>query len=89
MDVELAEQYASAPFRRDYHPPLSEWSPEVELLAAIHDRLRDVVQVQYDKKLDWPETPRPQTAAEVLERRKREAKRARVRELFYPKKGGA
>lgn len=83
-DLEVAESLAGRQSSREYRPSLTEWSPETELLAAILDRLADVVQVQSEEKLDYKPWPRPQTAAEILQARERARRRARVRELFYP-----
>ena len=84
LDEEIA---AAASGKADARPSVREWTPEVELLAAIHDRLIDVVQVQMDKKYQADQWPRPLTAAEMLRRKESRRRRARVRELFKPSGG--
>lgn len=60
---------------------MREWSPEVELLAAIFDRLNGVIQIQSEKNLHLKPWPNPITAAEVLRQRTRRTKRARLTQL--------
>lgn len=84
LDVDLAREIPEAQGSRAATPPLREWSQEVDLLAAIYDRLADVVQVQYEKPYKSKPYPRPETARDVLRREESRRRRARVRELFRP-----
>lgn len=59
-------------------PSVREWSPEVELLAAIFDRLNGVIQIQSEKNLRLKPWPSPVTAAEVLRQRERRKNRQRL-----------
>lgn len=63
-------------------PSVREWSPEVELLAAIFDRLNGVIQIQSEKNLRLKPWPSPVTAAEVLRNRERRNRRKRLDELI-------
>lgn len=80
-DEDLVDLDAKRP---EYRPPLQGWDVIAELLAAIHDRLNDVVQVQADKNLNLKQWPRPVTAEDRARDRLRARRRARVRELFKP-----
>ena len=77
--VEPASARRDAP---DPRPSVREWSPEVELLAAIFDRLNGVIQIQSEKNLRLKPWPSPLTAAEVLRMRERRQRRKRLDELI-------
>lgn len=56
-------------------PPLTEFSPDVELLAAVHDRLGEVIRAvaasSGSRRLPKPKPwPRPRTARDEVRRRK-------------------
>lgn len=63
-------------------PSMREWSPEVELLAAIFDRLSSLIQVQADKDLKLKPWPAPVTAAEILKQYRRQQNRSRLETLI-------
>lgn len=75
-DVELyREQQQLGPQGPPPGPPLSEFTIEAEILAAVVDRLGEIIQVTIaaagsKKKINLKPWPRPETAA-VLERRQR------------------
>jgi len=46
-------------------PSMREWSPVVELLAAIYDRLNGVIQIQSEKDLRLKPWPSPVLAADL------------------------
>jgi hypothetical protein len=72
-DEELAADTDNVPAPRP--PRLTEWSPEVQALAATVDRLGDIVQVLiasnggHAPKI--PHYPRPVTASERIKQRRR------------------
>lgn len=81
-DDELAERM---PAPEPGSPPLQSWSPEVERLTLIADRLGEVVTAVYNtvaKKPSKPppRLPRPQTAVDRLRQRRRRAKHTLVLE---------
>ena len=63
-------------------PSMREWSPEVELLAAIFDRLSSLIQVQSEKDLKLKPWPSPLTAVEILKQYKRQQNRSRLETLI-------
>lgn len=63
-------------------PSMREWSPEVELLAAIFDRLSGVIQIQSEKNLKLKPWPSPLTAAEILKQYRRQKNRSRLETLI-------
>lgn len=79
LDEALVDPDAPPERRR---PSMREWSPEVELLAAIFDRLNNVVQVQSSKDLRLKPWPSPVTAADMLRERERRNRRARLTRLI-------
>lgn len=85
LDESLVDTSTSArrTSRGEQEPPsMREWSPEVELLAAIFDRLNGVIQIQTEKNLRLKPWPVPLTAAEVLRQRTRRQNRQRLTELI-------
>lgn len=70
LDEELAAEAAKGPRPKAGGPRMRDWSPELELLTAIADRLGDVVQaviaVQGGKPPRIRPLPRPQTATDKL-----------------------
>lgn len=80
MDEALVDPEAKQ--RREVRPAMREWSPEVELLAAIFDRLNGVIQIQSEKKLNLKPWPSPMTARDVLKDRERRRNRARLSDLI-------
>ena len=68
---------------------MREWSPEVELLAAIYDRLSSVIQIQSEKDLKLKPWPSPQTAAEILKQYRRQQNRSRLETLIADAKARA
>jgi hypothetical protein len=77
LDEELAEEYVDDDRPREkYRPKITEWSPTEQLLAAVFDRLGEVVAVVSaanggTSKLP-PEWPRPETAQDRVLRRKQQ-----------------
>lgn len=87
LDESLVDrEQARAPAGR---PRMREWSPEVELLAAIYDRLSALIQIQSEKSLNLKPWPSPMTAAErvnaILARRQYDHLSAKL----FPGRGGA
>ncbi len=72
-DEELAELATGR--QGEWHPSIAEWSPEVELLAAVYDRLGDLLAVTVTARGKKPKLPkpwpRPRTAADRVRARKR------------------
>jgi hypothetical protein len=84
-DQELAEALAKYP-EPEHHERLSNWTTEVVMLAAIVDRLADLinatVMVQGAKKISIPRVERPRTALqEIREKQDREKHDALVRKM--------
>lgn len=76
-DEELAAQ---APEPKPSPPPLSSWTPEVERLTLIADRLGEVVTAVHNTVATKPSKPprplpRPQTAHDRIKTQRRRAKR--------------
>lgn len=89
-DEELADQFPDTSDERPSPPPLRDWSPEVELLAAMVDRLAEVVNTQIAAAGGKPSRvqpwPRPVLAIDrVRARRRREAGDSIESKLFPPK----
>lgn len=63
-------------------PSVREWSPEVELLAAIFDRMNAFIQTQAEKNLRLKPWPGPLTAAELLKQYQRAQNRTRLERLI-------
>lgn len=61
-------------------PSMREWSPEVELLAAVFNRMNSFVQTQAEKDLKLKPWPTPLTAAELVTAEQRRQRRARLTE---------
>lgn len=77
----------------DDGPPLSEWSPEVDLLAQIVDLLQlmrsEALQMSSDNKgLPYTPTRRPATVAERVDRALSKAAQDHLMSRFYPDRGG-
>lgn len=75
LDEELAEEFADEP-RGEYRPSITEWSSTNQLLAAVFDRLGEVVYVLAASNGGKPKMPdgwpRPETATDrVMRRRQR------------------
>jgi hypothetical protein len=75
LDEELAEQVADRDEpTAEYRPRITEWSPTEQLLAALYDRMGEVVAAVVASaggKPTMPEGwPRPETAADRVLRRK-------------------
>ncbi len=83
LDESLVDPASASarPSAEQARPSVREWSPEVELLAAIFDRLNGVIQIQSEKNLRLKPWPSPLTAAEVLRQRERRNNRRRLAEL--------
>lgn len=82
-DEERAEWLASLPEDSTARAPrLSQWTPEVDLLAAILDRLGDVVRVTVASSGGKPgETPRYPRPATAIDRARRTARYRRHLDL--------
>lgn len=76
-DVDLAERIASRPEPKSSAPKrrMTDWSPTVELLSAVVDRLAELTQAVASlggaKPRKLPCAPRPVTAMERVRNRKR------------------
>lgn len=81
MDESLIDPDAPKKSASDARPSMREWSPEVELLAAIFDRMNSFIQTQSEKKLRLKPWPSPYTAADVLRDREKRKSRARLTKL--------
>lgn len=87
-DDDLADRNAVRPTRRR-SPPVSEFTPDVELLAAVHDRIGNLITVvaatSGSKKPPKPKPwPRPVTAAERAERRRAKSDFNDIVAVFAP-----
>lgn len=76
-DEELAEQTPET--KPSVHPPLTEWSPEVERLTGIYDRMGELITAVNNtvaKKARRPPrpAPRPQTARDRIKAKRRRYK---------------
>ena len=81
-----AEQPPSRPTRR-----IVEWSPDVELLSSIHDRLGELITVTLaaagSKKPPKPEpAPRPRTALDRVRERRRSTQHRSLVSRMLPHK---
>jgi hypothetical protein len=89
-DETLAEAIADRPDPPRPGPRVSEFSPTVEVLTAILDRLGDLGQIiaatKGGKPRRVPYAPRPATALDRVRRRRREAKRTRLVSKLLPHK---
>lgn len=82
MDESLVDESdSSSQAQPDARPSMREWSPEVELLAAIFDRLNGVIQIQSEKNLRLKPWPAPKTARDVLRQRERRKTRERLTQI--------
>lgn len=95
-DDEWAEQlpYEALVPRGDVRPLWSEWTPEVEMLAAAVDRLGENIAAQVAAAGGKPghvkPWPRPESAAERVRRRREQEMAERVIGKAFPDwKGGA
>lgn len=79
LDTELARMQNGK--QADARPSMREWSPEVELLAAIFDRMNAFIQTQSEKNLRLKPWPTPITAKELLRQSERKRHRARLMRL--------
>ncbi|WP_289009968.1 hypothetical protein [uncultured Thermomonospora sp.] len=84
-DDEVADQLADEPDGPPPPPPLTEWSAEVERLTLIADRLGELITLfaavnSKKKPPPYRNLPRPVTARQRAERRRRERKRDLIAE---------
>lgn len=95
-DEEMAEIALSEPRNEDDRPPrgprISEWSPELEALTGIIDRLGEVIQAQIAAAGGKPRAvrpqPRPTTAMDkIREKKRREAHRKIVSRVIIQRPG--
>lgn len=80
LDKDLVDP-ASESKQEQARPSMREWSAEVELLAAIFDRMNAFIQTQSEKDLRLKPWPSPLTAAEVIRQYDRRQKRSRLEAL--------
>lgn len=82
LDVEMYEafeqQNKGRPRPPVLAPPATEFAPDVEVLAALFDRLGELIQVSIaaagsKKKISVKPWPRPETARDIVRRRKARA----------------
>lgn len=70
LDEELAEQIAAAPPEKGPAMRMRDWSPQLEMLAVLTDRIGEVIQAviaaQGGKPPRITPIPRPKTAADKL-----------------------
>lgn len=88
-DEELAE---NAPPPRSGPPPLRDWSPEVQQLAVIRDRLGELIatvaSANSTKKVQPPKPcPRPVTAYDRVRSRRRWKQHQRLVQQLKPRPG--
>ncbi len=90
--ITMDEEYAAAVSGQPIDRPralLSDYSPEVELLAAVFDRLGELINVQImrgqGKAQSLEPWPRPVTAMQVLEDRSKRDQHRRLVERMVPK----
>ena len=83
MDTELAKmQQGQGDSKRTPRPPMRDWSPEVEVLAAIFDRMNAFIQTQSEKNLRLKPWPLPLTAKELVKQEKSRQQRTRLERLI-------
>lgn len=89
-DDELAAELAGEQFPRRL-PPLSEWSPEVEVLAVVADRLAEVantiIGVNGGKPSRVQPMPRPVTAIDRARARLRREAADELERRLFPDRG--
>ncbi len=73
----------------DYHPPLSEWTPELAALTEISDKLSAIQQTQIGvaggKAKSPKPSPRPETALDRAKERRVHEAQQRILSIFSPK----
>ena len=82
LDKELARRMEDGDGKRQPRPPMRDWSPEVEVLAAIFDRMNAFIQTQSEKNLRLKPWPVPLTARELVKGEQRKRTRARLEQLI-------
>lgn len=88
-DDEWAEQVlASAQSNRPAHPRMQDWSPELELLTSLYDRVGELVRVSVAATGSRPKrlqpAPRPVTALDRARARRRKAQHQRLVTTMLP-----
>ena len=90
-DEELAAMVSSGGGGSEYAPAVGEWSSEVELLAALYDRIGDLiattVAVHGQKPPKVKPWPRPLTAADRVQSKRRQAAYEDIKRQLFPKGG--
>lgn len=67
-------------------PPLTTWTPEVNMLASVIDRLSTLIEIQKSKPGQVVQYPRPQTALDKVRfRRAQQKHEAIVAQVLPPK----
>lgn len=89
LDTELARMNNGQAPAAEPRPAMRDWSPEVELLAAIFDRMNAFIQTQSEKNLRLKPWPTPLTAKELLRREERKRNRSRLMQLVAEGKARA
>lgn len=89
-DEELAEQAAAAGHQPKARPPsLTEWSPEVRVLAAMHDRIGFLIGAVMGSAGAKPPKmepyPRPVLAGQIVASRRRWAKHYALVDRIHPR----
>jgi hypothetical protein len=93
LDEELAEQVINNPDPAPRGDPMRmrEWSPELEILTAMADRLGDVIQAviaaQGGKPPKIKPMPRPKTAVEKLRDPRRQHRRTLSKVMIQQEDG--
>ena len=89
-DEELAEMVGGGDDAA-YAPAVGEWSNEVELLAAVYDRVGDLIAttiaVHGEKPPKVKPWPRPLTAADRVQSKRRQAAYEDIKRQVFPEGG--
>lgn len=89
-DDEMAAVMPTPSKNGDQGPRVSEWDMNAQLLAAVFDRLGELINVQVQtgggKKQKIPPFPRPQTAAERVAKKRQKAKHDALTARVLPHK---
>lgn len=88
-DEELAKHLAERPEQKPSPPRLSEFSPEVQVMAEVRDLLATLINVQIARAGKKPSKvkpyPRPETALDRMRRRNRYERHQSLVERLRPR----
>jgi hypothetical protein len=84
MDEELAELTEGIAAASSGRPvlPVSEMTPEVQLLTTLVQLTQNMLQQRSPKKINFPPVPLPKTARQILADRRRSESRERTSRRF-------